>query len=142
MMPIEAMLDDVEALRVEYPHWFEDLSGRLMIDRDGGDECEIYHHEFSFVCGPETKDRYLHDGLSCYDWMEKVLQPVAEKNGFELLVGDSENHHSIILPETVSIDDVVMKANEAFDLCLAALKAAMPNDVMLVDKSRIHSYHL
>lgn len=139
---IFSIIDSAEDTYADDPDPFDDLSGSFVIDRDGGDDCEVFEGVFAFCAGPHQNgtDGFLSDALSCYDFMEKLLKPLAKENGFEIDIGAAENYHQVTLPEEHAKDPT--QADKAFELIKLALVDAMPGGCQLLDLSEIANYHL
>ena len=120
---------------------FEDLTGNILIDRDGGDDGNVSCNQVAFVCGPEERrdgSTCLSDFFSAYEWMKDALQAYVDEQGtaWDLEIGAAENYHII------TIDDMtVEQANAAFDKFKELLTAKLPVGVLLNDTSVITTYH-
>lgn len=128
--------DEDDDMEVEQ---FADLTGNILIDRDGGDGCGLSCNQIAFVCGPEEHrdgEDFLSDFFSAYDWMKDALMEYVESQGWDLEIGGAENYHML------TIDDMtVEQADAAFIKFKELLTAKLPEGVSLNDTSVITGYH-
>jgi hypothetical protein len=131
LRPMMMVIDGGETAFFRHTTYINDARCRLELDRNGGDDCEIIDNEFHFIFGPQFEP------WSCYDWMNGIVNPVVERFGAEIDIGDAENYHTVAMPGMTA-----QKADEIFDALRRALMDATPSDVVFEDTSLIHNYHM